>query len=158
MKFLKITAKILLSLLILILIFLAFTIASVDRTDYSRMAYFKQMNDKLAAWKPSKDTANNFKAGWAKVNLTPSKPTPTAGYGDRQGKLYQSIHDSVYVRAIVFSNNSKPIALVSCDLLIFPPEVTILLKEKLKTFRCNMRKRSKGALPTGQNHSITTKC
>ena len=137
MKFLKITAKVLLSLLILILILLAFTIASVDRTDYRKMAYFKQMNDKLRAWKPSKDTANNFKAGWAKVNLTPSKPTPTAGYGDRQGKLYQLIHDSVYVRAIVFSNNSKPIALVSCDLLIFPPEVTILLKEKLKTIGFN---------------------
>ena len=133
MKFLKITAKILVGLLILILIFLAFTIAPVDRTDYREMAYFKQMNDKLEVWKPSKDTANNFRAGWAIVNLTPSKPTPTAGYGDRQGKPYQSIHDSVYVRTIVFSNNSKPIAIVSCDLLIFPPEVTILLKEKLKT-------------------------
>jgi neutral ceramidase len=133
MKFLKITAKILLGLIFLILIFLAFTIAPVDRTDYREMPYFKQMNDKLKAWKPSKDTANNFKAGWATVNLTPSKPTPTAGYGDRKGKPYQSIHDSVYVRAIVLSNSSKPIAIVSCDLLIFPPEVTILLKEKLKT-------------------------
>ncbi len=120
-------------ILILILIFLAFTIAPVDRTDYREMAYFKQMNDKLEVWKPSKDIANNFKAGWATVNLTPSKPTPTAGYGDRQGKPYQSIQDSVYVRAIVLSNSSKSIAIVSCDLLIFPPEVTILLKEKLKT-------------------------
>lgn len=133
MNFLKITAKILLGLLILILIFLAFTIAPVDRTDYREMTYFKEMNDKLEAWKPTKDTANNFKAGWATVNLTPSKPTPTAGYGDRQGKPYQSIHDSVYVRAIVLSNSSKPVAIVSCDLLIFPPEVTIILKEKLKT-------------------------
>lgn len=133
MKFLKITVKILLGLLILTLIFLAFTIAPVDRIGYREMAYFKQMNDRLDVWKPRKDTANNFKAGWATVNLTPSKPTPTAGYGDRQGKPYQSIHDSVYVRAIVLSNTSKPIAIVCCDLLIFPPEVTILLKEKLKT-------------------------
>jgi neutral ceramidase len=133
MKFLKIIAKILLGLVVLILIFLAFTIAPVDRTDYREMTYFKQMSDKLEAWKPAKDTANNFKAGWAMVNLTPSKPTPTAGYGDRKGKPYQSIHDSVYVRTIVLSNASKPIAIVSCDLLIFPPEVTILLKEKLKT-------------------------
>ncbi len=133
MRILKIIGKILLGLLILILIFLAFTIAPVDRTDYHEMSYSKQMNDSLEAWKPSKDTANNFKAGWAIVNLTPSKPTPTAGYGDRKGKPYQSIHDSVFVRAIVFSNTLKPIVLVSCDLLIFPPEVTILLKEKLKT-------------------------
>jgi neutral ceramidase len=133
MKFLKITAKILLGLLIIVLIFLAFTIAPVDRTDYREMTYFMEMNDKIEAWKPAKDSANNFKSGWATVNLTPSKPTPTAGYGDRKGKPYQSIHDSVYVRAIVLSNNSKPIAIVSCDLLIFPPEVTILLKDRLKT-------------------------
>ncbi len=133
MKCLKITAKILLGLIILILIFLAFTIAPVDRTDYRKLEYFQEMNNKLEAWKPAIDTANNFKAGWATISLTPSKPTPTAGYGDRQGKPYQSIHDSVFVRAIVLSNSSKPIAIVSCDLLIFPPEVTILLKEKLKT-------------------------
>lgn len=47
MKLLKITAKILLGLLILILVFLAFTIAPVDRTDYRQMEYYKQMNDKL---------------------------------------------------------------------------------------------------------------
>ena len=133
MKLLKITAKILLGLLILILIFLAFTIAPVDRKDYRQMEYYQQMSDKLEAWKPAKDTANGLKAGWAIVNLTPSKPTPTAGYGDRQGKPYQSVHDSVYVRAIVLSNSPKPIAIISCDLLIFPPEVTLLLKEKLKT-------------------------
>jgi neutral ceramidase len=132
MKLLKIIGKILLGLLILILIFLAFTIAPVDRTDYREMSYFQEMNTLLDNWKPANDTSQNLKAGWAKINLTPSKPTPTAGYGDREGKPYQSIHDSVYVRAIVLSTAQKPIAMVSCDLLIFPPEVTILLKEKLK--------------------------
>ncbi len=133
MKFLKIIGKILLGLVVIILIFLAFTIVPVDRTDYREMSYFQEMNTLLDNWKPAIDTSRNLKAGWAKVNITPSKPTPTAGYGDREGKPYQSIHDSVYVRAIVLSNAKKPIAIVSCDLLIFPPEVTILLKEKLKT-------------------------
>ena len=133
MKILKIIGKILLGLVIIILIFLAFTIAPVDRTDYREMSYFQEMNTLLNDWKPTIDTTQTLKANWAKVNLTPSKPTPTAGYGDRQGKPYQSIHDSVYVRAIVLSTSQKPIAIVSCDLLIFPPEVTILLKEKLKT-------------------------
>ncbi len=133
MKTLKIIGKILLGILIVILIFLAFTIAPVDRTDYREMSYFQEMNTLFDNWKPAIDTTQNLKAGWAKTNLTPSKPTPTAGYGDRNGKPYQSIHDSVYVRAIVLSTSQKPIAIVSCDLLIFPPEVTILLKEKLKT-------------------------
>lgn len=133
MKFLKIISKILLGLVILILIFLAFTIAPVDRTDYRKMSYFQEMNTLLDNWNPTIDTSQNLKAGWARINLTPSAPTPTAGYGDRKGKPYKSIHDSVYVRAIILSNSPKPIAIVSCDLLIFPPEVTILLKEKLKT-------------------------
>ena len=133
MKFLKIIGKILLGLVILILIFLAFTIAPVDRTDHRKMSYFQEMNTLLDNWNPTIDTSQNLKVGWAKVNLTPSAPTPTAGYGDRKGKPYKSIHDSVYVRAIILSNSPKPIAIVSCDLLIFPPEVTILLKEKLKT-------------------------
>ena len=132
MKFLKVIGKILLGLIIVILIFLAFTIAPVDRMDYREMSYFQEMNTLLGNWKPTIDTTQNLKAGWAKINLTPSKPTPTAGYGNRKGKPYQFIHDSVYVRAIVLSTAQKPIAIVSCDLLIFPPEVTILLKEKLK--------------------------
>ena len=133
MKILKIIGKILLGLIIIILIFLVFTIAPVDRTDYREMRYFQEMNTLLNDWKPTVDTTQTLKANWAKVNLTPSKPTPTAGYGNRQGKPYQYIHDSVYVRAIILSTSQKPIAIVSCDLLIFPPEVTILLKEKLKT-------------------------
>ena len=133
MKTLKIIGKILLGLLILILVILAFTITPVDRTDYREMSYFKEMNTLLNDWEPTIDTTQTLKANWSKINLTPSKPTPTAGYGDRQGKPYQSIHDSVYVRAIVLSTSQKPIAIVSCDLLIFPPEVRNLLKEKLKT-------------------------
>jgi neutral ceramidase len=133
MRVFKIIGKILLGLLTFILIFLAFTIAPVDRTDYREMSYYQEMNKVLDNWKPAPDTSQNLKAGWAKINLTPSKPTPTAGYGDRHGKPYQSIHDSVYVRAIVIQTSRKPIAIVSCDLLIFPPEVTISLKEKLKS-------------------------
>lgn len=133
MKFFKIFAKILLGFLALIIIVLVFSIAPVDRTDYRQMSYYQQMNNSLMAWKPTNDTVNTFKAGWAMVNLTPPKPTPTAGYGDRQGRPYQFVRDSVYVRAVVLSNASKPIAIISCDLLIFPPEVSIALKEKLKT-------------------------
>lgn len=133
MKIFKIFTKILLGLVVFLLICLVFTIAPIDRDDYRQMRYYQKMGETMNAWQPAKDSADAFKAGWAMVNLTPNKPTPTAGYGKREGKPYQYVHDSVYVRAMVFSNAQKPIAVVSCDLLIFPPEVTILLKEKLKT-------------------------
>ncbi|MCU0470082.1 MAG: neutral/alkaline non-lysosomal ceramidase N-terminal domain-containing protein [Arcicella sp.] len=132
MKLLKITGKIFVGILLLCLLVLLFSVAPVDRTDYRQMDYYHQMTQSIQAWKVPKDTVEAFKAGWAVVNLTPSVPTPTAGYGDRQGKPYQSIRDSVFVRAIVMSNQGKPVAIISCDLLIFPPEVTIALKEKLK--------------------------
>lgn len=134
MKILKIIGRIVLGLVAIVLVILAFTIAPVDRTDYQKMGYFQTMNALLNNWKPSVDTSSEgLKANWTSINLTPPNPTPTAGYGDRAGKPYASIHDSVYVRAVVLANAAKPIAIVSCDLLIFPPEVRIALKEKLRT-------------------------
>lgn len=70
------------------------------------------MNILLDNWKPTIDTSQKRKAGWVKINLTPSKPTPTAGYGDRGSKQYQFTHDSLYVSIIVLSTSQKPIAMM----------------------------------------------
>jgi neutral ceramidase len=65
------------------------------------------------------------------VNITPPYPTPTAGYGKRRGKVYTSVHDSVYVRAIVIDNGITKAAIVAADLLIIPPTVIKLLQSRL---------------------------
>ena len=41
------------------------------------------------------------------------------------------VHDSIYVNTTVINNGKNKIAIISADLLIIPPEVTLILKEKL---------------------------
>ena len=77
--------------------------------------------------------AGGFKIGYSKVNLTPREPVATAGYGKRLGRLYQSVHDSIYVRTLVIDNGTQRVAIVSADLLIIPPTVTALLEQELPT-------------------------
>jgi len=74
---------------------------------------------------------DSLKVGWAKINITPFKPIPLAGYGKRKGKHYEAVHDSVFVRAIFIENNGIKSAIVSADLLIIPPTVSDLVKERV---------------------------
>lgn len=123
----------LVSLLAIIMLFLAITIAPVDRTPVEETEAYDQMMDNLGNLSPAlNEGAGKFSVGYAKVNLTPSFRTATAGYGNRRGKLITGIRDSIYVRALVFDNGTDRAAIVSADLLIIPPTVTVILNEKLK--------------------------
>ncbi len=150
MRFLKILLKILGGLVLLIVILLACMLAPVDDTPYREMAYYQQWKDQIKALDipnsqapidnqqsppapPREIDRFPLNVGWAKVNFTPKSPTPTAGYGVRKGALYQSVHDSIYVRAVVVDNGTTKAAIVAADLLIMPPAVTEQLKTKLKT-------------------------
>jgi neutral ceramidase len=105
----------------------------VDRTPYRQMPYYLETKTHLRALSqtPPPVPTTSLQAGWAKANLTPSFPTPTAGYGGREGKLYESVLDSVFVRAIVLDNGALRVALVSLDLLIVHPTVTQALEKRL---------------------------
>ncbi|UCH35947.1 MAG: neutral/alkaline non-lysosomal ceramidase N-terminal domain-containing protein [Armatimonadota bacterium] len=63
-------------------------------------------------------------AGEGKVNITPSlEEFPTislAGFGERQGKPAQGVHDDMFSRALVLADGRTKVALVSTDLLIIP--------------------------------------
>ncbi len=98
----------------------------IDRTESAT-----RMKDMIRELKPLPKPISSFHVGYAKVNLTPSFPVATAGYGKRKGKLMEGIRDSVYVRAMVFHNGSQRVAIVSADLLIIPPTVTALLEQEL---------------------------
>ncbi len=108
-------------------------LSPVDRTPYKQMDYYRQFRQQIVSLPTPKPptSADTLRVGWAKVNITPSYATPTAGYGNRRGKLYTSIHDSIWVRAFVFDNGAQKAALVSADLLIIPPEVTTTLTRRL---------------------------
>lgn len=126
--------KTMMIILALIMIAIPFFIRRVDRTPVEQTEFHAQMLsilDSVQKQWTATDTSTGLLAGWAKANLTPIKPMPTAGYGKREGKPYQTIHDSIYARAIYLQQGQTQAAIVSCDLLIIPPELTILLKQKM---------------------------
>ncbi len=117
-----------------VMIAIPFFIRKVDRTPIEQTTFHQQMLsifDSIKKHPITIDTGAQLFAGWAKSNLTPTKPMPTAGYGKREGKPYQTIHDSIYARAIYLQQGQTQAAIVSCDLLIIPPELTLLLKQKM---------------------------
>ena len=129
----RITVIIILSLLGLVIFFLLIGVAPINRSvDYQSL--LDTMNTRIdAVDEDSVPTGGGFKVGYSKINLTPSQPVSTAGYGKRLGKLYKSVHDSIYVRSLVIDNGLRRVAIVSADLLITPPTVTALLEKELPT-------------------------
>jgi len=131
-KIFRIVAWILGSLLTLILIFLAVSVVPIDRTPVYQSEAYQRMMERLDSLKISVQHASRgYAVGFAKENLTPSHPVALAGYGNRKGKPYVSVLDSIYVRAVVITNGEQRAAIVSADLLIIPPTVVKLLEEKL---------------------------
>ncbi len=61
---------------------------------------------------------NTLLAGTASINITPDKPIPMSGYGIRT-EAFDGIHDSIYARAIVFSDGENKAAILSVELIGF---------------------------------------
>jgi hypothetical protein len=78
-------------------------------------------------------SGDTVKAGWSRASLIPPFGTPIAIDANRQGKFFDGIHDSIFVRSFVFSQGNKKVAYVSVDLLIVPPTVTEILDTLLKS-------------------------
>lgn len=62
------------------------------------------------------DASAQISAGTAKVNITPAVPIPMSGYRSRT-KPFEGIHDSIYARAIVFSDGENKAAIVSAEII-----------------------------------------
>lgn len=129
---LRYAIKLLLIAIGTILLILLIAVSPVDHTPPSEQEFYGRMNrllDALDTVDIPKPT-NGIQVGFAKENITPSYPTAMAGSGLR--KLhFEGVRDSIYVRAIVFMNGTTSVAVVSLDMLLVPPEVTLLLKSKL---------------------------
>ena len=66
----------------------------------------------------SPSQGRELSAGTARVNITPAVPIPMSGYRSRT-KPFEGIHDSIYARAIVFSNGESKAAIVSAEVIGF---------------------------------------
>ncbi|TWU13972.1 Neutral/alkaline non-lysosomal ceramidase [Symmachiella macrocystis] len=62
-------------------------------------------------------------AGVARVDLTPplSMKAPLGGYGERLNRPATGVHDRIFAKALVVSDGRKKIAIVTADMLGFPP-------------------------------------
>jgi hypothetical protein len=133
-----------------LIVFVAVSIAPVDRSPASEDPSYEEtlaLLQKLDTLKIS-PAKKNLSVGYAKVNLTPLQRTATAGYSKRKGKRFPAVLDSIWVRALVVDNGSKKIAIVSADLLIIPPTVTRLLEEKLSKIGFSLNNTYLGATHT----------
>jgi hypothetical protein len=131
-------------------IFLAFAIGPIDRSMPEEHPYYQAM---LESIKPQEIPApSGFAVGFAKENITPDHPTALAGYGNRRGKLYQSVLDSIWVRTMVIRNQHAKVAIVSADLLLIPPLVQERLEQELPAIGFSMENTYLGA--THSHNSI----
>jgi neutral ceramidase len=131
----------------LIVLFFAVAVLPIDRS-IDRTPLLAAMTNEMDTLPEVPTPGGRFMVGHAKENLTPPYPTATAGYGKRMGKLYESVHDSIYVRTLVFDNGSNRVAVVSADLLIIPPTVTELLEKELPEIGFSLDNTYLGAIHT----------
>lgn len=72
----------------------------------------------ILAFAVESQAQNTLSAGTARMNISPETPIPMSGYGSRT-KAFEGIHDSIYARAIVFSDGEKKAVLISAELIGF---------------------------------------
>ena len=119
-----------------VLIFLAviFTlgialVAPINRTPLQEQPFYQQAMQALDTITKPASIKSPLRAGWAKVNITPTEQMPMAGYMPRDH--FEFIHDSLYARIIILESGGQISALVNVDLLLFPPALRERLELKL---------------------------
>ncbi len=60
-----------------------------------------------------------LQAGAAAVDITPAIPVALSGYLNPENRVSQGVHDRLYARVIAFTDGSRRVVLVSCDLTSF---------------------------------------
>jgi hypothetical protein len=78
--------------------------------------------------------AKSLQAGVSRVDVTPplSMKASLGGYGERNSKPAEGVHDRVWIKCVVLSDGESRLALVTADVLGFPPPVRAAVVEKLK--------------------------
>ena len=81
----------------------------------------------------SQAVAGELKAGVARIDITPGLDlkSPLGGYGERMNKPAEGVHDRIYAKALVLTDGQHKFALLTADLLGFPPPVKPALLNRL---------------------------
>ncbi|RZS95015.1 neutral/alkaline ceramidase-like enzyme [Cecembia calidifontis] len=102
----------------------------VDRRPYQQMDYYHATMSHLDTINWKQGRGNNWKAGWAKVNITPDSPVNLAGYSPR-GK-YEFVQDSSFLRTIILNSGDIHVAFVNFELMIVHPYLEKRIREKIR--------------------------
>jgi neutral ceramidase len=72
-------------------------------------------------------------AGIARVDITPPLElnAPLGGYGERMNRPAEGVHDRIFAKALVLSDGKQKFALVTADIVGFPPPVKPALVSQL---------------------------
>lgn len=82
---------------------------------------------------PAPIAAAEIRAGVARVDLTPplDMQASLGGYGDRMSRPAEGVHDRIMAKALVLADGSRRFALVTADVLGFPPPVKQAVLQEL---------------------------
>jgi len=106
------------------------TITTVDRSPIAEQDFYRETFDRLASTPWEGSEGETWLAGWAKANVTPSKPVDLVGYAPRG--VYEFVQDSSYVKAITLSNGKTRIAWLNFELLIVHPALAQAVENAVK--------------------------
>lgn len=105
-------------------------VGPVNTSPLADQHFYQAMMQRLDTLKPTDlGIASTVQASWGKINITPGKVMPMAGYRIRP--QFDSVHDSLYAR-VIHIENERSVFFISLDLLLFPPALKQKLEEKLK--------------------------
>ena len=110
------------SYVVSILLFIVIaTLTTVDLTPKEKCAYYTETIKRLDTFQFSSFSIDRLAVGWSKKSITPNVPTDMAGYRPRG--LNTEVHDSLFVRAMVFGEGVKNVAILSFDLILVHPNI-----------------------------------
>lgn len=110
---------------------LAFALFTKTQDFFDRENPFYETNmSNIRDFSAKKQTLKgSLRASWAKKNTTPPQKTAMAAYGFR---TFDQVHDSLFANVIVLEMAGTKTAIISLDLLIFPPSISQKLPEYFK--------------------------
>lgn len=133
--------KTLLFLAVVIVIALFIALDQVDYAPYFESDYYESTKVRLEKEADQlKRSTGQVYVGLSKVNITPvaaatqsftASEVPMAGYGKREGKPAQSVHDSLYIKAVALKVQEQVLVFLGVDMLIVPPNIAEQVQEIL---------------------------
>lgn len=108
-------------------------LAPIDQLHYTEEPYFEQYQQNLKAfeWAVNQDSSEVLMAGWGERSIMPDWKTPMAGY--RLREQFEGAYDTLLVQAVALQKGQEKAAIISIDLLIFPPVLFHALADTLPT-------------------------